>query len=76
MVKTLSFACIHFTIAFTIAWLITGSVLAGGLVALIEPMCNTVAFYFHEKAWSRKAARTHARAPALQDSADVLAAQG
>ncbi|MBA6145885.1 DUF2061 domain-containing protein, partial [Pseudomonas juntendi] len=25
----------------------------GGLIAIIEPACNTVAFYFHEKVWQR-----------------------
>ncbi|QIL85211.1 DUF2061 domain-containing protein [Vibrio sp. HDW18] len=51
MKKTLSFAAIHFTIAFTVAYLLTGDVLLGSLIAMLEPMINTVAFYFHEKAW-------------------------
>lgn len=54
LLKTLSFAVLHFTIAFTVAYLLTGSVLTGGLIALIEPACNTLAFYFHEKLWSRR----------------------
>ena len=53
LLKTLSFAVLHFSIAFTVAYLLTGSVLTGGLIALIEPACNTVAFYFHEKLWNR-----------------------
>lgn len=57
MLKTLSFAAVHFTVAFTIGYLLTGSVLVGGALALIEPACNTVAYYFHEKAWARIAAR-------------------
>jgi uncharacterized membrane protein len=51
--KTFTFACVHFTVAFTVAYLLTGSILVGSLVALIEPMCNTVAYHFHEKAWAR-----------------------
>lgn len=51
MSKTLSFAIMHFTIAFTVAYLITGSVLIGGAVAIIEPTINTIAYYFHEKLW-------------------------
>ena len=54
LLKTLSFAVLHFSIAFTVAYLLTGSVLTGGLIALIEPACNTVAFYFHEKLWNRR----------------------
>lgn len=53
LAKTLSFSVVHFSIAFTVAYLLTGSVLTGGLIALIEPACNTVAFYFHEKLWLR-----------------------
>ncbi|MCD9503276.1 DUF2061 domain-containing protein [Photobacterium phosphoreum] len=54
MKKTLSFAIIHFTVAFSLAFLLTGNLLIGGLIALIEPMVNTVAFYFHEKVWQTK----------------------
>ncbi len=53
MAKTLTFACMHFTVAFTVVYLMTGSWLTGGLIALVEPCCNTVAFYFHEKLWAR-----------------------
>ncbi len=50
-IKTLTFAVLHFVVAFTVTYGITGSVALGGLIALIEPLCNTVAFYFHERAW-------------------------
>ena len=61
MRKTLSFAAVHFTVAFTIGYLLTGSVLVGGTMALIEPACNTIAYYFHEKAWARVGARVGAK---------------
>lgn len=51
MTKTLTFAAMHFCIAFSIAWVLTGDVLVGGLVAIVEPAFNTVAFFFHEKIW-------------------------
>ncbi len=51
--KTLTFACIHMGIAFTVAYLMTGSLLVGGVMALVEPACNTVAYFFHERAWAR-----------------------
>ncbi len=51
MAKTISFAILHFTVAFTVGYLLTGSVMLSGLLAVIEPACNTVVFYFHEKAW-------------------------
>ncbi len=51
LIKTLSFACVHFSVAFSIAYLLTGSFLTATGLALIEPMVNTVAFFFHEQAW-------------------------
>jgi uncharacterized membrane protein len=53
MAKTLSFAATHFTVAFGVAYALTGDVVIGGAVALVEPAVNTVAYHFHEKVWSR-----------------------
>lgn len=53
MAKTITFAVMHFSIAFSVAYLITGSLLVGGLVAIVEPAINTVAFYFHELVWNK-----------------------
>jgi len=52
MKKTLTFAALHFTIAFSVAYVLTGDILIGSLIAMIEPSVDTVAFYFHEKAWA------------------------
>jgi len=49
--KTLSFALVHFSVAFVLGWLVTGSVVLGGTLALLEPLVNTVAYYLHERAW-------------------------
>jgi uncharacterized membrane protein len=53
MAKTFSFAVVHFSVAFAVGYLMTGSVLIGGTLALVEPACNTIAFHFHEKLWKR-----------------------
>ncbi len=53
MLKTLSFTTMHFSIAFTVAYLLTGDVLVGGLVAMVEPAVNTVGYIVHEKVWQR-----------------------
>ncbi len=53
MLKTISFAIMHFSIAFTVAYLLTGDLLVGGLVALVEPAVNTVGYVVHEKVWQR-----------------------
>jgi uncharacterized membrane protein len=61
MNKTATFAVVHFTVAFTVAWAMTGSWVVGGALALVEPAINTVAFFFHEKAWQRVEARRRAQ---------------
>ena len=53
MKKTLTFAVVHFSVAFGVAYLLTGSIGISGAVALVELLANTVAFHFHEKAWRR-----------------------
>ena len=53
MTKTITFACLHFSVAFGVAYALTGSALIGGAMALVEPMINTVVFHFHERAWRR-----------------------
>lgn len=53
MLKTLTFTLMHFCIAFGVTYALTGSVAASGLVAAIEPLCNSVGFYVHERVWQR-----------------------
>ncbi len=53
MTKTLSFAVVHFAVAFSVAYALTGSLAIGGAIAMVEPVLNTVAYFFHEKAWDR-----------------------
>lgn len=53
MKKTFTFALLHFSVAFSVAYVLTGSLGISSAVALVEPMVNTVAFYFHEKAWQK-----------------------
>ncbi len=52
MNKTMSFAAVHFMVAFSVGYLLTGSVLVGGAIALVEPAINTVACHVHERAWN------------------------
>lgn len=53
MAKTATFAAVHFTVAFSVGYALTGSVIVGGTIALVEPAINTVAFYFHEMGWKK-----------------------
>lgn len=63
LTKTLSFAVVHFTVAFSVGYLLTGSVLIGSAIALVEPVVNTIAYYFHEKLWNRRSAQPRAVLP-------------
>lgn len=49
----MTFAVMNTTVAFTVAYLLTGSLVIGGAIALVEPAVNTVAYYFHEQVWKR-----------------------
>ncbi len=66
MTKTLSFGAMHISVAFVVVYLMTGDWLTGGLVALVEPCVNTVAFHIHEKLWARAGSASDLQAqPAL-----------
>lgn len=50
-VKTISFASLHVTVGFAVAYALTGSIAIATGIALIEPLVNTVVFFFHERLW-------------------------
>ncbi|HFC8526575.1 DUF2061 domain-containing protein [Neisseria meningitidis] len=45
MLKTLTFAALHFSTSFSVTYVLTGSIGISGAVALVEPLINTVVFY-------------------------------
>lgn len=51
--KTLSYAVMHMTLAITVAYILSGSWDVALAIGLIEPCVQTIAFFFHEKAWHR-----------------------
>ena len=53
LAKTGTFAVVHFSVAFTVAYVLTGSAAIASALALIEPLANTVAYLMHERAWAR-----------------------
>ncbi|GLS04440.1 hypothetical protein GCM10007860_15870 [Chitiniphilus shinanonensis] len=42
---------LHLVVGFSVTYAMTGSIAAGGLVALVEPLCMVVAHHFHDKVW-------------------------
>lgn len=71
LAKTLTYLCLHLTVGFTVAYVMTGSLALAGGIALVEPCINAVAFWFHERAWKRLDSR--AAAPAVSRSAALTA---
>ena len=65
MAKTLTFGVVHMSVAFGVGWALTGSAVVGGALALVEPLVNTVAYFFHEKVWDIIRGR-HSRRPPWQ----------
>jgi uncharacterized membrane protein len=53
MTKTVTFAIMHFSIAFMVTYLISGSIVLGGLIAVVEPTVNTIGYVVHEKIWQK-----------------------
>ena len=51
--KTLTYGVMHLIVAMAVAYAITGSLAAALAIGLVEPAIQTVAYFFHEKAWAR-----------------------
>ena len=51
--KTGSYALMHFIVAITVAYLLTWDWRAALAIGIVEPLVQTVAFYFHDRAWSK-----------------------
>lgn len=46
-------ALLHMTVAFAISYGFTGSLAFGGLMAVLEPICNVLLLPLHDKMWRR-----------------------
>ena len=51
--KALTYGLMHFSVAVTVTFVLTGSVAAALSIGVVEPMVQTVAYTFHEKLWGR-----------------------
>ena len=52
--KTLAFGLVHVGVAVAVGWVLTGSFVLAGLLALIEPTLNTTAYHLFDQAWRRR----------------------
>lgn len=64
--KTLTYSAMHFCVAITVAFALTGSWHAALAIGMIEPLVQTGAYAVHERVWERlgRRAREAALAPA------------
>ncbi|KCZ97452.1 hypothetical protein HPO_14771 [Hyphomonas polymorpha PS728] len=51
--KTLTYSAMHFAVAISVAFALTGSWHAALAIGMIEPLVQTVAYTLHERAWER-----------------------
>ncbi len=49
--KTLTYSLMHFTVAISVAFALTGNWKAALAIGLIEPLVQTAAYTLHERAW-------------------------
>lgn len=62
----------HLAIGFAITYAVTGSLMLGGLVVLIEPLLNVLLVPLHEQVWRHKVQRAEGRRRILVLSAEKL----
>lgn len=55
--KPVTYGLMHFVVAVTVAFAVTGSWVAALGVGIIEPIIQTVAYTLHEKAWAKASMR-------------------
>ena len=53
--KTASYYVMHIVVAALVGYAVTGDVWMALTLSLLEPTVQAVAYFFHEKAWSRAA---------------------
>jgi uncharacterized membrane protein len=59
LLKTLSYAAMHMSIAIVVAYALSGSWKVALAIGLLEPCIQTIAFFFHERAWHKIEKRAH-----------------
>ncbi|CDG83214.1 DUF2061 domain-containing protein [Janthinobacterium agaricidamnosum] len=55
----------HMSVAFVVMYWATGSMAFGGLIAVLEPVCNVILLPVHDRWWDQMIARRAARNNAL-----------
>ena len=59
--RTISQVAMHMAVSFGVLYFLTGSFVAGGAAAVLEPICNVILMPFHDRFWERVRQRVEAR---------------
>lgn len=59
--RTISQVAMHMAVSFGVLYVLTGSFVAGGAAAVLEPICNVILLPFHDKFWERIRKKVEAR---------------
>jgi uncharacterized membrane protein len=51
LLKTGTYGIMHITVATTLAYILTDSFAVALSIGLLEPLVQTVVFFFHERVW-------------------------
>ena len=58
--KTMTYCAMHFVVAVSVAYALTGDLRAALAIGIIEPLVQTVFFTIHDRLWSRAEAKKSA----------------
>ncbi len=56
LMKTGSYYLLHMVVAATVAYAVTGNFWAAMTLSILEPTVQAVAYFFHERMWTRRLA--------------------
>lgn len=60
LMKTITYGIMHICVATCLAYILTGNFSVALSIGLLEPMVQTVFFYFHERVWNGLAPKAQA----------------
>jgi uncharacterized membrane protein len=58
-VKTLTYCLMHFAVAITVAYLLSGDWAIALSIGIVEPLVQTAFFNMHERRWNKARANYH-----------------
>ncbi len=53
MLKTITYGIMHLTVAFLVAYALSGSLIVAMSIGIIEPFVQTGFYHLHEKIWKK-----------------------